>query len=131
MPVPAPAAVVGAATARPMPAGRRALWGFVVSWHNDPLGTYWPLYAGPNYVGRAGAADGLHIEVADPATSSTHGTVHCDPSTGRVLVEDTGSTNGTFVNEERLPYQGARELRDGDRLRFGSYTVRLLLVPRP
>jgi pSer/pThr/pTyr-binding forkhead associated (FHA) protein len=38
-----------------------------------------------------------------------------------VLVDDGLSSNGTFVNEERL--SGRRRLNDGDTLRFGSTTV--------
>ena len=110
---------------------RRQLVGFLVSFHKDPLGTFYPLYAGANIVGRTGAADGLHVEVSDPATSSNHATIHGEPQSGRHVIEDMGSTNGTWVNDERLPYQARRELADGDRLRFGSYTVRLVLVPRP
>jgi pSer/pThr/pTyr-binding forkhead associated (FHA) protein len=44
---------------------------------------------------------------------------HCALRTkgDRVFVEDFGSTNGTFINDEQL--KGERELRDGDRLRIG------------
>lgn len=35
----------------------------------------------------------------------------------RVFVEDFGSTNGTFLNDE--PVKGEREIHDGDRLRIG------------
>ena len=38
-----------------------------------------------------------------------------------VLVDDGMSTNGTFVNGERL--RGRRRLSDGDSLRFGTTTV--------
>lgn len=38
-----------------------------------------------------------------------------------VLVDDGLSSNGTFVNEQRL--RGRRRLTDGDRLRFGTTTV--------
>jgi pSer/pThr/pTyr-binding forkhead associated (FHA) protein len=38
-----------------------------------------------------------------------------------VLVDDGLSSNGTFVNEERL--SGRRRLNDGDTLRFGTTTV--------
>jgi pSer/pThr/pTyr-binding forkhead associated (FHA) protein len=35
----------------------------------------------------------------------------------KVFVEDYGSTNGTFINDQ--PVKGEREIRDGDRLRIG------------
>lgn len=112
------------------PGGRRQLMGFLVSFHGDPLGAFYPLYAGLNRVGRAGAADGLDVAIADPATSSTHANLHLDPATFRVVLEDLGSTNGSFVNEERLPPSGHRDLQSGDLIRFGSYTAKLLLVPQ-
>ena len=46
----------------------------------------------------------------------------------RFVLSDLGSTNGTFHNEEAVGFQGKRELRDGDRLRFGGYSVVLFNV---
>ena len=43
---------------------------------------------------------------------------------GTVQVEDTGSTNGTFVNEEHIGFNGKRDLRDGDKVRFGGFSTR-------
>lgn len=40
-----------------------------------------------------------------------------------VAIEDLGSTNGTFVNDQRIT--GARALRDGDVVRFGDTAWRL------
>jgi pSer/pThr/pTyr-binding forkhead associated (FHA) protein len=45
-----------------------------------------------------------------------------------VLVDDGLSSNGTFVNEERLA--GRRRLSDGDTLRFGATTVSFHAPPR-
>ena len=40
-----------------------------------------------------------------------------------MLLEDTSSTNGTYVNEEHIGQNGHRELRDGDRVRFGGFST--------
>jgi pSer/pThr/pTyr-binding forkhead associated (FHA) protein len=53
-----------------------------------------------------------------------------DGPTGGVAVEDTGSTNGTFVNDEHIGFNGRRDLRDGDRLRFGGFTTIVKIVGR-
>ena len=45
-------------------------------------------------------------------------------------VEDTGSTNGTFVNEEHIGFNGKRELRDGDKVRFGGFSTIVKIVGR-
>lgn len=112
------------------PGLRRQLMGFLVSFHNDPLGAFFPLYAGINRVGRAGAAEGLDIAISDPATSSTHAQIHLDPASHRAVLEDLGSTNGSFVNDDRLAPSGHRDLQTGARIRFGSYTATLLLLPQ-
>lgn len=51
----------------------------------------------------------------DSYASSLHARVF--PRDGEVWVEDLGSTNGTFVNDERLA--GPSRLQRGDRLRVG------------
>ena len=40
-------------------------------------------------------------------------------STG-IFIEDVGSGNGTFINDERLPQGIERGLSSGDRLRLGA-----------
>ena len=48
---------------------------------------------------------------------------HCKLNLSGLLVSviDLGSTNGTFVNGEKLPANEERKLQIGDRLRIGSY----------
>jgi predicted component of type VI protein secretion system len=48
----------------------------------------------------------------------------------RVFIRDLNSTNGTFLNDERIEEE--RELRDGDRLSVGRLRLRIVLQePRP
>ena len=49
---------------------------------------------------------------------------------GAIHVEDTGSTNGTYVNDEHLGFNGRRELKDGDRVRFGGFTTIVKIIGR-
>lgn len=44
---------------------------------------------------------------------------------GVVAIEDFGSTNGTFVNEEQITQR--RELKNGDRIRVGSLNLEIRL----
>ncbi|MDW8250697.1 MAG: FHA domain-containing protein [Myxococcales bacterium] len=103
-----------------------------MTYQNDTYGQFWPLYAGRNLIGRAGAADGLDIEINDPHTSSVHAAVYVDSGTRACYVEDLGSTNGTFYNDESSPLgaQGRRDLRDNDRVKFGGIGVIVKIVPR-
>ena len=58
----------------------------------------------------------VEISLEDPFASSRHARISRE---GRVLViEDLGSTNGTYLNEE--PLSGPQPLYDGDRIRIGD-----------
>lgn len=111
--------------------GPRTLVGFLVSFENLELGQYWPIHQGRNVLGRQGAATGLDIEVAHPTTSSLHAVLLARARPGRVAIEDTTSTNGTFVNENLLSPGQRWELRDGDRLRFGLFNATIKIVQTP
>jgi hypothetical protein len=63
-----------------------------------------------------GRGDSAEIRLKDPFASSRHARVY---EQGRILViEDLGSTNGTYLNEELL--DGPRPLHPGDRVRIGD-----------
>ncbi|HET8977826.1 MAG TPA: FHA domain-containing protein [Solirubrobacteraceae bacterium] len=58
----------------------------------------------------------VEIRLEDPFASSRHARITRE---GNVLVlEDLGSTNGTYLNEE--PLSGPQPLYDGDRIRIGD-----------
>lgn len=106
----------------------RVLAAFLVSYENSELGHFWPVFQGRNEVGRAGAAEGLHVMIDHPTTSSRHAVLLASARPARLKVEDVGSTNGTYVNGERI-LRGARyEVRDGESLRFGGFNVTLKLL---
>jgi pSer/pThr/pTyr-binding forkhead associated (FHA) protein/tRNA A-37 threonylcarbamoyl transferase component Bud32 len=71
-------------------------------------------------IGRAVEGDGKLAD--DPELSRRHARIFRDPS-GRLTIEDFGSANGTFVNEERVSAQ--RALQPGDSVRVGSTTLRI------
>jgi hypothetical protein len=108
----------------------RALRGFLVAYGMNPSGDFWPLTGGRHTIGRFGSSDGLEIPLQDPTISSRHAAIIVDASSGSIMVEDTGSTNGTFVNDEHIGYGGRRELRDGDRLRLGGFTTIVKVIGR-
>jgi len=63
-----------------------------------------------------GRGDAAEIRLGDPFASSRHARVY---EQGKILViEDLGSTNGTYLNEELL--DGPRPLHPGDRVRIGD-----------
>ena len=69
---------------------------------------------------RVGRDDESDIFLVDPSVSRNHATLEFD---GEVpVVTDLGSTNGTFVNGERI---GMQRLLPGDILTFGNTQLRL------
>ncbi len=46
-------------------------------------------------------------------------------SLSQLMLADTGSTNGTFINGERIAYGRAFNVNDGDSLKFGTVEVSL------
>ncbi len=75
-------------------------------------------------IGRASPADGIQPEV-DLGNLAQAGTIsrrHARLVRGgpEVLLEDLGSANGTFVNQERLLQGVQRPIFENDELRFGT-----------
>jgi pSer/pThr/pTyr-binding forkhead associated (FHA) protein len=104
--------------------------GFLVAYGSNAAGDFWPLTGGRLLVGRLGGADGIDISLQDPTISSRHAAFSVDAQSGTVTVEDTGSTNGTFVNDEHIGFNGRRDLRDGDRVRFGGFSTIVKVIGR-
>jgi hypothetical protein len=58
----------------------------------------------------------VEIRLEDPFASSRHARISCQ---GRVVViEDLGSTNGTYLNDQ--PLTGPQPLHEGDQIRIGD-----------
>jgi pSer/pThr/pTyr-binding forkhead associated (FHA) protein len=64
---------------------------------------------------------GCDIVLADSQVSRRHAAIRLIGQ--EIAIEDLGSTNGTFVNDERI--SGVRQLRDGDVVAFGDTVWRL------
>jgi len=58
-----------------------------------------------------------------PSISKIHAAILMNRE-GTLLVSDTGSTNGTFINGRRINYGEARQIEDGDVVGFGDVEVR-------
>ncbi|GAB3152482.1 hypothetical protein GCM10027290_43220 [Micromonospora sonneratiae] len=80
-------------------------------------GASFRLTSGSTVIGRGEGAD---ILVEDHRVSRRHATVQVVD--GRVLLSDAGSTNGTWLNDQRV--SDPREVRDGDRIRLGGVELR-------
>ncbi|MFT3745169.1 MAG: FHA domain-containing protein [Pyrinomonadaceae bacterium] len=70
-------------------------------------------------IGRTASND---LPIDDPSVSKIHGSLVIDAE-ANLSVADTGSTNGTFVNGERISYGKAQRLKAGDVVKFGMVDV--------
>ena len=71
-------------------------------------------------VGRATDCD---LSLPHPSVSKIHAAILMNRE-GTLLVSDTGSVNGTYINGRRINYGEARQLEDGDVVGFGDVEVR-------
>lgn len=76
-------------------------------------------------VGRTKESD---LRIDDSSVSKLHAALVLNAD-NQIIVGDTGSTNGTFVNDERIAYGKAVVLSDLNRLKFGTVEVELKRIP--
>lgn len=72
------------------------------------------------------------VAIDDQSISKAHASLLLNKD-GKLIVADTGSTNGTFVRGERIAYGKANEIVTGDSLLFGlvKVDVSFALAARP
>jgi len=83
---------------------------------------HFPLHAGDNTIG-SGAQNDIVVDL--PTISWTHALLICRPQ--RVLVQDSASTNGTYVNS--VSVLRATPLHHGDLLRLADAEFAVWLRP--
>jgi hypothetical protein len=81
--------------------------------YGGPVGLVYTLPVGSEtLIGRDDEAD---LPLGEPRVSRRHAVIKANPD-GTVVIEDQGSSNGTFVNGTKVD---TRQLEDGDRLQIG------------
>ena len=71
-----------------------------------------------------GRASDNELTLNDVSVSKIHAALLMTAE-GTLLVADTGSTNGTYINGRRIAYGESRLIEDGDVIGFGDVEVRL------
>jgi hypothetical protein len=66
----------------------------------------------------------------DDFVSRRHATIGIE-SDGRPWIRDEYSTNGTYVNNEKVPPGASRSLRHNDRIRIGEVNLKIRRVAPP
>ena len=77
-------------------------------------------------VGRSGGND---LVLDDASVSKMHAALSVTED-GSLVVADTGSTNGTFINGQRIAYGKAMALVENDKVKFGQIDVTFEPQPR-
>jgi diguanylate cyclase (GGDEF)-like protein len=88
------------------------------------LGRVFPLVPGINIIGRS---PGVDLPLPDEEVSRTHAWITLRGAPGNeVVLEDKGSTNGTFLNDQVIT--GPTLLAAGDRISVGNHVLKLVAM---
>lgn len=110
----------------------KPIMGFLFSVSRTALGEYWPLYVGPNTIGRNASNS---ICLSETSVSDNHATIVIRQMQNNgvangifVFVQDIGSTCGTMLNGSTLGFN-PEECHSGDIITIGmNYELYLILV---
>ena len=86
--------------------------------YGDDMGRRIPLGTGPMTLGRSSSCD---VQIDQESVSRNHCRVSFDGK--RYVVQDLGSTNGTYVNDELVEEQ---RLKDGDQIKVGRTILKFI-----
>ena len=91
---------------------------------DELLGRYWTINDKKEVmsIGRSRKCD---IPIQELSISKEHLLVRVD-ETNRILIEDQKSTNGTFINDERIDAHKEVELEDNDKIKVGNIVFKFL-----
>ena len=94
------------------------------------IGAEFPLYPEYNYIGRADEKPvDVDLEDQEPPDrvwcSRQHAVIHFDEAAGAMTIEDLNSSNGTYVNRNRV-YPGQKKpLQPNDVVQIGTVHLKL------
>jgi pSer/pThr/pTyr-binding forkhead associated (FHA) protein len=115
--------MAGMGTGERQKEGKR-LEAFLVTYSPNPLGDFFPVFEGRNYVGRDHLSN-ICVE-GDSLISGKHFSILYRPVDKKFKFRDEQSSNGTFVNDQ-LADEG--ELQHGDVIRIGSTRLLFMIIP--
>jgi hypothetical protein len=124
---PSPPAASAAGTGPSIPPGAKPK---LVVKRGQKIGFEFPIYPDSNYIGRSDEKPvDIDLEDQEPPErvwcSRQHALINFDESAGIITVEDLNSSNGTYVNRERVYPGQPRQLFVNDTVQIG--TVHLAL----
>jgi hypothetical protein len=96
------------------------------------VGVEFPIYSDYNYIGRADEKPvDIDLEDQEPPDrvwcSRQHAVIHFDEAAGVITLEDLNSSNGTWVNRNRVYPGEKRTLNPNDVVQIGTVHMKLLV----
>lgn len=101
--------------------------GFLYSVSKTAMGEFWPLQIGRNTIGQSADCD---IVLAEGTVSANHAVIVIRQGKNGIIaaIKDPESTNGTFINGERIDFE-AEECHNGDVITIGNnYQFLFILI---
>jgi diguanylate cyclase (GGDEF)-like protein len=99
----------------PKAGGRERDRAYLIVLAGSAVGEMYKITKDETTIGRGSQAD---IQVVDEGISRRHASIKLEGD--HVVIADLGSTNGTFLNGEKV---GTQQLHDGDKIQVGSTTI--------
>src|SRR5262245_37409171 len=130
---PAAPAAAPAAEAAPAPGGASVPPGSqpkLVVRRGLKIGVEFPIYGEYNYIGRADEKPvDVDLEDQEPPDrvwcSRQHAVIHFDEAAGNITIEDLNSSNGTYVNRNRVYPGQKKQLFANDTVQIGTVHLQL------
>jgi pSer/pThr/pTyr-binding forkhead associated (FHA) protein len=101
----------------------------LIKYLNDPEGRFIEIPVETGSVISIGRAKENHAVLENPSVSKVHASLKITAN-GEILISDLGSTNGTFINGERLDIGKAYQLDRDSKLRIGTVELSITLRDR-
>ncbi len=111
--------------------GVNTLVGFLVSYSKSEFGEYWVLREGNNFLGKEGDCN---VKLNESTVSGKHATLNItrneEENKFDVVLIDTASANGTFLNGKKVLAYNGIIAKNNDKLKIGNYELKLIIVDK-
>ena len=109
----------------------KTLVGFLVSFSRTDAGEYWVLREGNNFIGTNSESS---IKLNEKTVSDKHATLNITRNSKEnkydIVLVDTTSTNGTFLNDEKVLAYSGKIVSNNDKLNIGNYELKLIIIDK-
>lgn len=113
------------------PENLNTLLGFLVSFSRTDSGEYWVLREGNNFIGKE--ADST-VKLNEDTVSGKHATLNitrnAEENKYDIVLVDTASTNGTFINGKKILAYNGKIVSNNDKIKIGNYELKLIIIDK-